>query len=89
MADQALASVDGRAAGRSRRAGPDPGRGRPHHPGAVRGGRNPVAAALTRRAGALLRGDAGAVLATAAAFAQAGYPYQQARALALGAAAGE
>jgi predicted ATPase/DNA-binding CsgD family transcriptional regulator len=52
-------------------------------------GRNPVAAALTRRAGALLRGDAGAVLATAAAFAQAGYPYQQARALALGAAAGE
>jgi hypothetical protein len=45
--------------------------------------------ALTRRAGALLRGDAGAVLATAAAFAQAGYPYQQARALALGAAAGE
>jgi len=48
--------------------------------------RNPVATALTRRAGALLRGDADGVLGAAAAFAQAGYPYQQARTLALAAA---
>ena len=48
--------------------------------------RNPVATALTRRAGALFRGDADGVLGTAAAFAQAGYPYQQARTLALAAA---
>ena len=46
-------------------------------------GRNPVATALARRAGALFRGDADGVLGTAAAFAQAGYPYQQARTLAL------
>jgi hypothetical protein len=38
------------------------------------------------RAGALLRGDADGVLGTAAAFAYAGYPYQQARTLALAAA---
>ncbi|HMI25148.1 MAG TPA: hypothetical protein VK594_11740, partial [Streptosporangiaceae bacterium] len=49
-------------------------------------GRNPVATALARRAGALLRGDADGVLGTAAAFAHAGYPYQQARTLALAAA---
>jgi predicted ATPase/DNA-binding CsgD family transcriptional regulator len=48
--------------------------------------RNPVAIALTRRAGALFRGDADDVLGTAAAFGQAGYPYQQARTLALAAA---
>jgi len=48
-------------------------------------GRNPVATALARRAGALLRGDADGVLGTAAAFAHAGYPYQQARTLALAA----
>jgi len=48
--------------------------------------RNPVAAALTGRAGALLHADADAVLGTAAAFAQAGYLYQQARTLALAAA---
>src|SRR2546421_8167734 len=48
--------------------------------------RNPVAIALTRRAGALFRGDADGVLGTAAAFGQAGYPYQQARTLALAAA---
>src|SRR5512133_1887682 len=36
-----------------------------------------------RRVGALLRGDAGGVFGTAAAFAQAGYPYQQTRTLAL------
>ena len=47
---------------------------------------NPVAIALTQRAGALLRGDADGVLGTAAAFGQAGYPYQQARTLALAAA---
>ena len=46
--------------------------------------RNPVA--LTGRAWALLHADADAVLGTAAAFAQAGYPYQQARTLALAAA---
>jgi hypothetical protein len=50
------------------------------------GDRNPVAIALTRRAGALFRGDADGVLGTAAAFGQAGYPYQQARTLALAAA---
>jgi hypothetical protein len=49
-------------------------------------GRNPVATALARRAGALLRGDADGTLATAAAFGQAGYPYQQARTLGLAAA---
>jgi hypothetical protein len=49
-------------------------------------GRNPVATALARRAGALLRGDADGILGTAAVFAQAGYPYQQARTLALAAA---
>ena len=38
------------------------------------------------RAGALLHGDADGVLGTAAAFAYAGYPYQQARTLALAAA---
>jgi len=48
-------------------------------------GRNPVASALARRAGALFRGDADGVLGTAGAFAQAGYPYQQARTLALAA----
>ena len=48
--------------------------------------RNPVAIALTRRAGALFRGDADGALGTAAAFGQAGYPYQQARTLALAAA---
>jgi hypothetical protein len=48
--------------------------------------RNPVAIALAQRAGALLRGDADGVLGIAAAFAQAGYPYQQARTLALAAA---
>ena len=48
--------------------------------------RNPVAIALARRAGALLRGDADGVLGTAAAFGRAGYPYQQARTLALAAA---
>src|SRR5690349_7008146 len=48
--------------------------------------RNPVAIALARRAGALFRGDADDVLGTAAAFGQAGYPYQQARTLALAAA---
>ena len=37
--------------------------------------RNPVAIALTRRAGALFRGDADGALGTAAAFGQAGYPY--------------
>ena len=47
---------------------------------------NPVAIALTQRAGALLRGDADGVLGTAAAFGQAGYPYQQPRTLALAAA---
>ena len=47
--------------------------------------RNPVAIALTRRAGALFRGDADGVLGTAGAFAQAGYPYQQSRTLALAA----
>ncbi len=52
----------------------------------VAAGRNPVAVALARRAGALLRGDADGVLGTAAAFAQARYPYQQARTLALAAA---
>ncbi len=45
--------------------------------------RNPVAIALARRARALFRGDTGGVLATAAAFAQAGYPYQQTRTLVL------
>jgi hypothetical protein len=50
-------------------------------------GGNPVALALTRRAEALYHGDAAAVRGTAAAFAQAGYPYQQARALTLGGAA--
>jgi predicted ATPase/DNA-binding CsgD family transcriptional regulator len=45
--------------------------------------RNPVALALTRRAAALARGDRTAVLATAAAFAQAGYPYQESRTLLL------
>ena len=49
-------------------------------------GCNPVATALARRAGALLRGDADGILGTAAAFAYAGYPYQQARTLALAAA---
>ena len=49
-------------------------------------GGNPVATALARRAGALFRGDADGVLGTAAAFGQAGYPYQQARTLALAAA---
>jgi hypothetical protein len=52
----------------------------------VAAGRNPVAAALARRAGALLGGDADGVLGTAAAFARARYPYQQARTLALAAA---
>lgn len=41
--------------------------------------RNPVALALTERAGALARGDRAAALATAAAFARAGYPYQESR----------
>ena len=52
----------------------------------VAAGRNPVAAALARRAAALFRGDADGVLGTAAAFARARYPYQQARTLALAAA---
>jgi hypothetical protein len=38
--------------------------------------RNPIAIALTRRAGALFRGDVDDVLGSAAAFRQAGYPYQ-------------
>ena len=46
--------------------------------------RNPVALALTQRAGALARGDRAATLA--AAFAQAGYPYQESRTLLLTAA---
>ena len=50
-------------------------------------GGNPVATALARRAEALFRGDADGVLGTAAAFAQAGYPYQRARTLALASAA--
>jgi predicted ATPase/DNA-binding CsgD family transcriptional regulator len=45
--------------------------------------RNPIAAALTQRAEALLRADRAALLAAAAAFAQASYPYQQARTLIL------
>ena len=45
--------------------------------------RNPVALALTQRAEALARGDPAAVRATAAAFAQAGYPYQASRTLVL------
>ena len=45
--------------------------------------RNPVALALTQRAEALARGDRAAVLATAAAFARAGYPYQESRTLLL------
>jgi hypothetical protein len=48
--------------------------------------RNPVAIALIRRAGALFRGDADGARGTAVAFGQAGYPYQQARTLALAAA---
>ena len=49
-------------------------------------GGNPVSLGLTRRAAALYRGDTAAVHGTAAAFARAGYPYQQARALGLGTA---
>ena len=45
--------------------------------------RNPVALALIRRAEALARDDAAAVRATAAAFAEAGYPYQESRTLLL------
>jgi hypothetical protein len=45
--------------------------------------RNPVALALTQRAEALARGDRAAALAAAAAFAQAGYPYQESRTLLL------
>ncbi len=41
--------------------------------------RNPVALALSQRAEALARGDRVAVRATAATFAQAGYPYQESR----------
>ncbi len=62
-----------------------------HDPGAARhlaqakasAGRNPIAAALTQRAEALLRADRGALLAVAAAFERASYPYQQARTLIL------
>jgi predicted ATPase/DNA-binding CsgD family transcriptional regulator len=46
-------------------------------------GRNPIAIALTQRAEALLRGDRVALLATAAAFTRASYPYQRARTLIL------
>jgi predicted ATPase/DNA-binding CsgD family transcriptional regulator len=46
-------------------------------------GRNPIAAALTQRAEALLRADRGALLAAAAAFERASYPYQRARTLIL------
>jgi hypothetical protein len=44
---------------------------------------HPIAAALAHRAAALQQGDRMAVLATASAFARAGYPYQQARSQAL------
>jgi predicted ATPase/DNA-binding CsgD family transcriptional regulator len=46
-------------------------------------GRNPIAAALTQRAEALLRPDRGALLAAAAAFERASYPYQRTRTLIL------
>jgi predicted ATPase len=46
-------------------------------------GRNPIAAALTQRAEALLHSDRDALLAAAAAFTQASYPYQRARTLVL------
>jgi hypothetical protein len=61
----------------------DPGADR--HVAAARAAadRNPVALALSQRAEALARGDRVAVLATAAAFAQAGYPYQESRTLLL------
>jgi len=44
---------------------------------------NPIAGALTQRAEALLRADHAGLLAAAAAFARASYPYQQARTLIL------
>jgi len=44
---------------------------------------NPIAAALTQRAEALLRADRTALLAAAAAFGHASYPYQRARTLIL------
>jgi hypothetical protein len=44
---------------------------------------NPVAIALTQRAEALFRRDDADVRGTAAAFGQAGYPYQRARTLVL------
>jgi predicted ATPase/DNA-binding CsgD family transcriptional regulator len=46
-------------------------------------GRNPVAAALTQRAEALLQADRVALLTAADAFARASYPYQRARTLIL------
>jgi hypothetical protein len=44
---------------------------------------NPIAGALTQRAEALLRTDRDALLAAAAAFEHASYPYQRARTLIL------
>ena len=86
MADEAVAPVDGGAAGRSGGAGPDPGCGRSRRRGGVRGPTQPGrdrprpagrgAAPRRRRRRARHRRR----------LRQAGYPYQQARTLALAAA---
>jgi predicted ATPase/DNA-binding CsgD family transcriptional regulator len=61
----------------------DPGAARHLAQAKASAGRNPIAAALTQRAEALLRADRAALLAAAAAFTHASYPYQQARTLIL------
>jgi hypothetical protein len=57
----------------------DPGAARHLAQAKASADRNPIAAALTQRAEALLRADRAALLAAAVAFEHASYPYQQAR----------